>query len=157
VRGGWLRGGWSGDPGEAWFVPGPEPGGVVAWYRLELPDLENRDRAGLHILVHPARRGRGIGRALLRHAAERAGAAGRVMLTTVSRPHRGHRLGLLVKTAMLEWLAAAEPKLERIQTGNAADNEHMIAVNDALGFELCPPAFHTVELGVADALGRVAR
>ena len=28
---------------------------------------------------------------------------------------------------------------------------------EALGFELCPPAFHTVELGVADALGRAAR
>ena len=26
-------------------------------------------------------------------------------LTAVTRPHRGHRLGLLVKAAMLEWLA----------------------------------------------------
>jgi hypothetical protein len=33
----------------------------------------------------------------------------------------------------------------------------MIAVNDALGFELCPPAFHTVELGATGALGRAAR
>jgi GNAT superfamily N-acetyltransferase len=299
VLAGWLRSGWIGDPGEAWFVPGPEPGGVVAWYRLGLPDLENRDRAGLHILVHPAHRGRGIGRALLRHAAERADAAGRVViggevrdglpgdafaawagatsgvaetvrvldlraapagnvaelraaaeraaagyslvswtgptpeeyldsmaalanafgdaprdtgveaeswdrrrireraeavieilgvrqytvaavheasgklaamtmlnvdpenpawghqgLTAVTRAHRGHRLGLLVKSAMLGWLAVIEPQLERIETGNAADNEHMIAVNDALGFAVCPPAFHTVELGVKDVLDR---
>ena len=33
-------------------------------------------------------------------------------LTAVTRPHRGHRLGLLVKTAMLELLAEAEPQLE---------------------------------------------
>ena len=74
-------------------------------------------------------------------------------LTAVTRQHRGHRLGLLVKTAMLEWLAEAEPAVERIDTGNAADNEHMIAVNDALGFEADLPAFHTVELSVAEALG----
>jgi RimJ/RimL family protein N-acetyltransferase len=73
-------------------------------------------------------------------------------LTAVTRRHRGHRLGLLVKTAMLEWLAEAEPGIERIETGNAAANDHMIAVNDALGFELVPPAFHTVELSVAEAL-----
>ena len=35
-------------------------------------------------------------------------------LTAVTRPHRGHRLGLLTKAAMLEWLATAEPRLERI-------------------------------------------
>ena len=33
-------------------------------------------------------------------------------LTAVIRPHRGHRLGLLVKTAMLELLAAQEPQVE---------------------------------------------
>jgi RimJ/RimL family protein N-acetyltransferase len=75
-------------------------------------------------------------------------------LTAVTRAHRGHRLGLLVKSAMLGWLAVIEPQLERIETGNAADNEHMIAVNDALGFAVCPPAFHTVELGVKDVLDR---
>jgi hypothetical protein len=47
--------------------------------------------------------------------------------------------------------------MERIQTRNAADNEHMIAVNDALGFELCPPAFHAVELGVTGALNQASR
>jgi len=298
VLGGWLRCGWLGNPGEVWIAAGPDAGGVAAWYRLDLPDLENLDRAWLHILVHPARQRQGIGRALLRHAAGRAAAGGRAILggevrdgsagdrfaaaagatpgvagtlreldlrtapagkfaavradaerassgyslvswtgptpeeyldrmaalinafgdaprdagvqaeswdaarvrersdgpleilgvrrytvaavhdatgelagmsqldvdpeypelghqalTTVTRPHRGHRLGLLVKTAMLDWLATAEPKLERIVTGNAADNEHMIAVNDALGFRLCPPAFHTVELAIPGALG----
>jgi len=73
VLGGWLQYGYSGDPGETWFVPGPG-GGVLAWYRLALPDLENVDRALLHIVAHPDHRRRGAGRELLRHAAERAAA-----------------------------------------------------------------------------------
>ena len=298
VLGGWLQRGFGGDPGEAWFIPDPESD-VIAWYRLALPDLENLDRALLHIVVHPDRRRRGTGRELLRHAAERAAAAGRVVmtgwargespgaafaafagatpgqaevrrvldlrklpagkiaelretaaraaagyslvswtgatpdeylgplasvinafadaprdqgieeeswdgdrlrergdvvfelmgvrvytvtavhdatgemaamtqltvdpespqwghqaLTAVTRAHRGHRLGLLVKAAMLEWLADAEPQIEQIDTGNAASNKHMIAVNEALGYEVALPAFRTYELGVADALGR---
>jgi len=297
VLGAWLRRGFTGDPAEAWFIAGTPPATVVGWYRLELPDLENRDRAELLIVVDPAARRRGLGRELLRHAAERAAAAGRSVLggevrdgsagdafavaigaksgmaaamrrldlrtapagkfarlraeataaatgyslvrwtgdtppeyqeslarvlnayadaphdegyeagawdaervrqrgdaalramgvrtytiaarhdasgeltamtqlavapdsprwghqglTAVTRQHRGHRLGLLVKTAMLEWLAEAEPAIELIDTGNASSNDHMIAVNDALGFEFDPPAYHTVELAVAEAL-----
>jgi len=57
-------------------------------------------------------------------------------LTAVARPHRGHRLGLLVKVAMLELLAAHEPQLTQIVTLTAEDNEHMIAINTALGFEV---------------------
>jgi RimJ/RimL family protein N-acetyltransferase len=55
-------------------------------------------------------------------------------LTAVAGPHRGHRLGLLVKVAMLELLAEREPQLTRILTGNADGNEHMIAINAELGF-----------------------
>jgi GNAT superfamily N-acetyltransferase len=73
---------------------------------------------------------------------------GHQQLTAVTRAHRGHRLGLLVKTAMLEWLAEAEPKLERIATGNAASNEHMIAVNETLGYEVMPPSYRFYELAV---------
>jgi GNAT superfamily N-acetyltransferase len=57
-------------------------------------------------------------------------------LTAVARPHRGHRLGLLVKVAMLELLPEREPQLTQIITGNAGVNEHMIAINDELGFEV---------------------
>jgi GNAT superfamily N-acetyltransferase len=297
VLGVWLGQSFTGDPAETWLVPGAGPGSVLGWYRLELPDLENLDRAGLLIVIHPAQRREGLGRNLLRHAAKRAVAAGRSVLggevrdgsagdafaaaigakpgmaatlrwldlrtvpagkftrlraeaaaaatgytlarwtgptppefreplarvlnayadaphddgyeaeawdadrvrergdatlsamglrtytiaavhdasgelaamtqlsvvpdapqwghqglTAVTRQHRGHRLGLLLKSAMLEWLAEAEPAVERIETGNAAANDHMIAVNDVLGFELAPPAFHTVELAVTDAL-----
>ncbi len=55
-------------------------------------------------------------------------------LTAVGREHRGHRLGLAVKVAMLELLAEREPRVERVMTFNAADNAHMIAINAALGF-----------------------
>jgi GNAT superfamily N-acetyltransferase len=75
---------------------------------------------------------------------------GNQMLTAVTRPHRGHRLGLLVKTAMLEWLAEAEPQLERIITGNAAVNQHMIAINEELGYELLEPSGQSYEIAVAD-------
>jgi GNAT superfamily N-acetyltransferase len=78
---------------------------------------------------------------------------GHQLLTAVLREHRGHRLGLLVKTAMLDWLAAAEPAMERIVTGNAAVNQHMIAINEDLGYELLSPSVQSYELPVADALG----
>ena len=295
VFGAWLKTGWEGNPGEVWVVPGEAAGQVVAWYRTELPDLENRDRVFVMPVVHPAFRRRGTGRELLRHAARRAAANGRSILgsaaqqgspgaafadrvglkpgliearrildlrkvtpgkfaglretaaekaagytlvswtgvtpdeqlgrvagalnalndaprdegyeddvwdaqrvreradglvrlagirgysiaalhdesgemaaltqvyvdpenpgwgfqglTAVTRPHRGHRLGLLTKAAMLEWLATAEPQLERIETGNAASNRYMIAVNEALGYELAEPGWQFYQIPVSE-------
>jgi hypothetical protein len=57
-------------------------------------------------------------------------------LTAVARPHRGHRLGLLLKLAMLDLLAAREPQVTRIVTMNADGNQHMIAINEQLGFRV---------------------
>lgn len=54
--------------------------------------------------------------------------------TTVVRSHRGHRLGLLLKTAMILWLAEAEPQFETVDTWNAESNDHMISVNEVLGY-----------------------
>ncbi|MGH3277735.1 MAG: hypothetical protein ACRDNW_01180, partial [Trebonia sp.] len=71
-------------------------------------------------------------------------------LTAVTRLHRGHRLGLLTKTAMLELLAAAEPQVEWIATGNAVSNEHMIAVNEQLRYKVVEPGWHFYEMPVAD-------
>lgn len=71
-------------------------------------------------------------------------------LTAVIRSHRGHRLGLLVKTAMLELLASAESQLEWITTGNAATNEHMIAVNEQLGYRVVEPGWRFYEIPVAN-------
>ncbi len=71
-------------------------------------------------------------------------------LTAVTRPHRGHRLGLLVKVAMLELLAVREPQISRVITGNTDTNEHMIAINAALGFQVLDQ-WVSWDLEVADA------
>jgi GNAT superfamily N-acetyltransferase len=54
--------------------------------------------------------------------------------TSVVRSHRGHRLGLLLKSGMNLWLAETEPQLEVVDTWNAESNDHMIGVNEALGY-----------------------
>ncbi|NUR05593.1 MAG: GNAT family N-acetyltransferase [Nocardioidaceae bacterium] len=56
--------------------------------------------------------------------------------TAVARDHRGHRLGLLLKAAMLQWLAEVEPQVETVDTWNAESNDHMIAVNEQLGYRV---------------------
>ena len=55
-------------------------------------------------------------------------------ITLVDPPHRGHRLGTIVKIENLRLILAAEPALTAIDTGNAAVNDHMIAINHAMGF-----------------------
>ena len=56
--------------------------------------------------------------------------------TSVLQAHRGHRLGRLLKIAMLQWLADEEPQLRKLDTWNAASNAHMIEVNEILGYEI---------------------
>jgi RimJ/RimL family protein N-acetyltransferase len=53
--------------------------------------------------------------------------------TSVVAAHRGHRLGLRMKLAMLDWLRAERPDVESVDTWNAPGNAPMIAINDALG------------------------
>jgi GNAT superfamily N-acetyltransferase len=57
-------------------------------------------------------------------------------VTAVVPAHRGHRLGLLVKIAMLDLLAEHEPAVRHCYTGNAGLNAHMIAINEQLGFSI---------------------
>ena len=54
--------------------------------------------------------------------------------TTVVSNHRGHRLGMLLKTDMNLWLREVQPQLTEISTWNAESNDHMIAVNEAIGY-----------------------
>ena len=62
-------------------------------------------------------------------------------LTAVTRPHRGHQLGLVVKVAMLDLLGTEEPQLEHIVTSTAEANHHMIAVNETLGYQAFGPPY----------------
>jgi GNAT superfamily N-acetyltransferase len=289
----YLRTGYEKTPGEVW-VGRDRDGAVVGYYRIALPDLENRDEANGGPVVHPAARRRGYGRELLRHAAGRAAAHGRSrfgaattaggagdafaqalgarldleemrriqylreiapgtvealrasaaqaaagyslvswegpvperylgpmaevinafndaphganeepatwdadrvrertgiaaraglvrshnvaavcdatgelaaytevvvdpglprwgfqQLTVVVKAHRGRRLGLLVKAEMLALLATAEPQLDQIATGNAANNPYMIAVNEQLGYRVVEPHWNCYEMPVA--------
>lgn len=54
--------------------------------------------------------------------------------TLVLRKHRGHRLGLAIKTEVCRLIGQTWPHAERVHTWNAAENEHMLAINEALGF-----------------------
>ncbi|NCT92435.1 GNAT family N-acetyltransferase [Cellulomonas sp. APG4] len=54
--------------------------------------------------------------------------------TLVLAEHRRRRLGMLVKTDALRRLVELRPGARRIHTWNAEENEHMLAINVALGF-----------------------
>jgi RimJ/RimL family protein N-acetyltransferase len=56
--------------------------------------------------------------------------------TSVVRSHRGHRLGLLLKADMMRWLAGEEPGLRYLDTFNAESNDHMVGVNERLGYRV---------------------
>jgi predicted GNAT family N-acyltransferase len=56
--------------------------------------------------------------------------------TLVDPAHRGHRLGMAVKCAALRALSDGFPDKRFIETTNAETNAHMVAINEALGFEV---------------------
>lgn len=55
--------------------------------------------------------------------------------TLVDPSHRGHRLGMLVKIANLRRAVLAWPAATSVMTWNASENQHMLAINIALGFK----------------------
>lgn len=56
--------------------------------------------------------------------------------TIVDPDHRGHRLGLVLKTWNHRHLVEQVPDVQFVNTWNAASNTFMVAVNDALGFRI---------------------
>ncbi|ANJ26720.1 GNAT family N-acetyltransferase [Agromyces aureus] len=56
--------------------------------------------------------------------------------TIVLEAHRGHRLGMRVKLANLVQLHRVAPERSDVYTWNADENEHMLAINVALGYRV---------------------
>jgi GNAT superfamily N-acetyltransferase len=56
--------------------------------------------------------------------------------TLVMREHRGHGLGFAVKVANLWALCDRHPEARVVNTWNDAENTHMIAVNEEIGFRV---------------------
>lgn len=54
--------------------------------------------------------------------------------TLVLREHRGHGLGMSIKTANHAAVRAAWPGVRRLITGNASENRWMLAINRELGY-----------------------
>jgi GNAT superfamily N-acetyltransferase len=54
--------------------------------------------------------------------------------TIVRADHRGHRLGLAIKVLQTRTLQQALPEKRFVVTANAEANDHMVAINSALGF-----------------------
>ena len=55
-------------------------------------------------------------------------------ITIVAPEHRGHRLGLLAKIELHRYVRETEPALRFVDTWNATENDHMVAINERLGF-----------------------
>lgn len=56
--------------------------------------------------------------------------------TLVLKAHRGHKLGMWLKAANLQWLQEAYPQVRRIHTWNAEENSYMLDINVALGYRV---------------------
>ena len=74
-------------------------------------------------------------------------------LTAVAREHRGRRLGLRLKLAMLDLLARQEPQVKHILTSNTETNGHMIGINETLGYRVIGPPERSWELPVTQVKG----
>ncbi|HWR85466.1 MAG TPA: GNAT family N-acetyltransferase [Rhodoglobus sp.] len=91
-------------------------------------------RRSLMAAVEHVPTGRIAGFTALDVPADRARAVGQED-TIVGRAYRGHRLGMLLKVANLAHLQREYPGYPSVITFNAEENRHMLAVNEAVGFE----------------------
>jgi GNAT superfamily N-acetyltransferase len=74
--------GWDGESTERLLVGRDEQGGLLGYAELETPEQENRGLIWFNVVVDPARRRRGVGRALLDATAEVSDEVGRPLLMT---------------------------------------------------------------------------
>jgi GNAT superfamily N-acetyltransferase len=85
------------------------------------------------VVVEHVPTGRLVGLSELSIPGDRTGPA-RQEDTLVLSNHRGHRLGLLLKTANLLALASANPGSPLVYTFNAEENRPMLNINEMIGF-----------------------
>jgi GNAT superfamily N-acetyltransferase len=103
--------------------------------RVRLVDQLSLDRGLRRYSVAAAESGTGDLAALTQLSVEEGTPDwGHQEVTAVARAHRGHRLGLLTKVAMLDLMTAREPQVAFVETWNGEANDHMVAINEALGF-----------------------
>ncbi|MEU6246250.1 GNAT family N-acetyltransferase [Glycomyces sp. NPDC047010] len=58
--------------------------------------------------------------------------------TIVEQKHRGHRLGMILKIANQRLMRRYRPQIRYVHTWNAEVNDHMISINEAMGYRaLC--------------------
>ena len=74
--------------------------------------------------------------------------------TGVVAAHRGHALGRWLKAENMRRALAHEPRIEVVETFNASSNDHMMAINRAMGFRPLR-TFRTYQGTAADALAAV--
>ena len=54
--------------------------------------------------------------------------------TIVEEKHRGHRIGMILKIANQRLMRRYRPEIRYVHTWNAEVNDHMIAINEAIGY-----------------------
>jgi GNAT superfamily N-acetyltransferase len=96
---------------------------------------QGRDERCYRLLARHRETGEIAGHTLVVRSPHRERSAGQGD-TAVARAHRGHKLGLLLKIAMMRWIAEVAPQVEVIETYNNVDNRYMIDVNEAIGYRL---------------------
>jgi GNAT superfamily N-acetyltransferase len=102
-------------------------------WRVHEREQEDSPRVTLYAAVEHLESGRLVGYTELSVPPEttRPAAQGD---TIVMREHRGHRLGMLLKVANIQYLTERHPGHPSITTFNAEENRHMLDVNESVGF-----------------------
>lgn len=102
--------------------------------RVSESQLETAQRDQLQTLVRHVPSGRLVGFTRLFRDRSHPSVAHQ-WETLVLSEHRGHGLGMRMKVANHGAVPEFWPEVERLVTGNAAENTHMLAINIALGYE----------------------
>lgn len=107
-----------------------------AWDDARLAEFERTAQAGGRVLLTVAARDTASGElgGFSTLVLPVTGTTARQHDTLVTRPHRGHGLGMRMKLDNLVRLREVRPELLRVVTWNAEENRPMLSVNEATGF-----------------------